>query len=155
MDQEETEYVVEAVRGWRYHYDEGCIQYCIKWKGYGEEENTWEPRDNLNCDYILKDFIRKLPPKQARYFHVDHHEKLTGFQRNATFVACVGADGAHESDDEDSDKAEKQDFYCLIKFNDSQLAFEVTIKEFLEYEPEEAFKFLESRIFIDGSRDDD
>lgn len=146
------EYVVEAVKGWRYHFDDQCIQFYIKWQGYDESENTWEPKENLNCPHLLAEFIKNLPPKQARYFHVDQHDKLTGFQRNATFQACVGADGPHESDDEDSDKPEKQPFYCLIKFDDSDFAFEVTVKEFMAYLPEQAMKFLEERILVKPER---
>lgn len=148
MDREE-EFQVEAVRGWRYCYNDRSIQFRIKWLGYDESDNTWEPRENLNCDRLLDEFIKKLPPKQARYFHVDKHHKLTGFQRNAEFDYCVGADGPHESDDEDSTKPEKQKFYFLAKFKDCNFAEEVTPKEFSAYQQELAFKFLEERILVE------
>lgn len=145
---EEGQYQVEAVRGWRYYYNDRCIQFCIKWLGYDESDNTWEPRENLNCESLLDEFIDNLPPEQARYFHVEEHHKLTGFQRNAEFVHCLGADGPHESDDEDSTKPDKQTFYFLTKFEDCNCAEEVTMKEFTTYQQEQAFKFLEERILV-------
>jgi hypothetical protein len=30
--------------------------YLVSWKGYSDEENTWEPIENLN-DPILKEMI--------------------------------------------------------------------------------------------------
>ena len=41
-------YDVEAVVGYRQNGD-GSVDYLIKWKGYSEEENTWEPESNLNA----------------------------------------------------------------------------------------------------------
>ena len=34
--------------------------YLIKWKGWSHEYNSWEPRSNLSCKKILKDFHRLL-----------------------------------------------------------------------------------------------
>ena len=39
-------YEVEAIVGRR--NNNGRVEYLIKWKGYAEEENTWEPESNLN-----------------------------------------------------------------------------------------------------------
>lgn len=32
------------------------VQYLIKWEGYNEAENTWEPAENLDCDELVKEF---------------------------------------------------------------------------------------------------
>lgn len=144
------EYSVEAIRKWRYHIREKCVKYLIKWKGFAEEENTWEPVDHLNCPDILKTFERNMPDKEKRYYDVGYlrYPALTGFQRNAEFVRCVGADKPHESDCEGSSKIKKQKFYCLIEFDDSDRLEEVHMDEFLNREPEKAFEFIEQRILV-------
>ncbi|CAD8053943.1 unnamed protein product [Paramecium primaurelia] len=38
---------VEKVVGKRYDPETNELQYCIKWEGYPDEENTWEPVENL------------------------------------------------------------------------------------------------------------
>ena len=145
---EEEEYVVEDIRRWRFNVRDKRREYYIKWVGYGEKENTWEPEENLHCPDILAKFKSSLSPKQQELFNSDNPEDLTGFQRNATFQKCIGADGPHESDvEEESPKVERQRFYCLILFEDSDVAEEVTLKEFMQFRPKDAFKFCEQRMF--------
>ncbi|KAL1524257.1 hypothetical protein AB1Y20_019160 [Prymnesium parvum] len=46
------EFEVEAIVEERVH--NGRIQYCIKWKGWGAEYNSWEPEECLtNCSRVL------------------------------------------------------------------------------------------------------
>lgn len=35
-------------------------QYLIKYKGYDDSENTWEPIENLNCKRLIKRFEQKI-----------------------------------------------------------------------------------------------
>ena len=38
------------------------LQYLIKWKGYGSDENTWEPVENLTrCKDLIKEFHDRHP----------------------------------------------------------------------------------------------
>lgn len=38
---------VELIKNSKYHQDSGKVLYEIKWRGYSDNENTWEPRENL------------------------------------------------------------------------------------------------------------
>lgn len=41
---------------------QGAIQYLVKWKNYGREENSWEPRRNLtNTSEMLTTFHHSYP----------------------------------------------------------------------------------------------
>jgi hypothetical protein len=55
-DREEFE--AEAIIKKRTHY--GKTQYLVKWKGYHDEDSTWEPIENLrNAPDLLAEFSKK------------------------------------------------------------------------------------------------
>lgn len=41
----------------------GKVYYLLKWKGCTDEQNTWEPALNLNCDRLLRKFKKKMKHK--------------------------------------------------------------------------------------------
>ncbi|KAG9082422.1 hypothetical protein FRC07_014207 [Ceratobasidium sp. 392] len=56
----EEEYEVDHILSSRRH--RGAIQYYVSWKGYGPEENTWEPYEHLtNAQEELQVFHRQHP----------------------------------------------------------------------------------------------
>lgn len=59
---EET-YVVEAVVGKRVT-ENGKLEYEIKWEGYHEDQNTWEPLVNLDCPDKISEYEAKISKVQ-------------------------------------------------------------------------------------------
>src|SRR4051794_37541525 len=54
LEQTESEYEVEKIVSQK--VVNGNIYFQIKWKGYDNEYNTWEPYHNLNCPDLLTRF---------------------------------------------------------------------------------------------------
>ncbi|XP_059082270.1 chromobox protein homolog 1-like [Tigriopus californicus] len=59
---EEEEYIVDQILDKRTR--NGKAEYFLSWKGYGPDENTWEPKENLDCPDLIKAFEDKLKAKK-------------------------------------------------------------------------------------------
>jgi hypothetical protein len=43
------------------------LQWLVKWLGYGNEHNIWEPKQNLtHCEEALREFYEKNPKKPKK-----------------------------------------------------------------------------------------
>ena len=63
MDLEQEEYVIEKIK--TTEIKGGQVKYLVSWKGYGRDEDTWEPYENLKDggEYVVRQFHLDNPRK--------------------------------------------------------------------------------------------
>ncbi|KAL7372686.1 hypothetical protein ABVT39_020790 [Epinephelus coioides] len=103
-EEEEEEYVVEKVLNRR--VVKGRVEYLLKWKGFSEEDNTWEPEDNLDCPDLIAEFLQSQKSahdgkrkaagdadgdESRTKKKKDDTEKLRGFARGLDPERIIGA----------------------------------------------------------------
>ena len=62
--EEDQVYIVEKVVSKR-KAKGGKTEYLIKWQGYEESDNTWEPEDNVSDD-LITEFELEQNPKEKK-----------------------------------------------------------------------------------------
>ena len=81
--EEEEEYEVEAILNSRKKGQ--YIEYLVKWKGYSDAKNSWEPRENVHhakeeVENFHKQYPSKPKPTSSNYHLKPHNPRL--FQTN-------------------------------------------------------------------------
>lgn len=153
---EDEEFVVEKilekrVRGSR-------VEYFLKWKGYGEADNTWEPLENLDCPDLIAEFEeqrkkaklskkneekgdkkRKTPAavdteKKKKKPEKEEENRAKGFERNLEPEKIIGATDA------------SGELMFLVKWKDSEEADLVPAKLANVRCPQVVIRFYEERL---------
>merc|ERR1712020_128081 len=141
-DEDEEEYSVEKVLDKRVGKN-GKTEYLLKWKGYGDEDNTWEPRENLDCMDLIETFEKKRK-EETEGKKKDDDDKPRGFDRSLDPERIIG----------DTDSSGELMF--LIKWKGSDEADLVPAREANVKCPQTVIKFYEERLtWHTYSQDDD
>lgn len=62
---EPEEYIVEKVVDKRI-LDDGQIVYLIKWEGYDDNENTWEPKENITSKALIAQYEKSVKSDEEK-----------------------------------------------------------------------------------------
>lgn len=107
----EEEYSVEKVLDRRIR--NGRVEYLLKWKGYSNDDNTWEPEENLDCPDLISEYeenrkkkeavkkeerkrkpgatVDEKKPNASKKKHVEEDNKPRGFDRGLEPEKIIGA----------------------------------------------------------------
>ncbi|VDL52235.1 unnamed protein product [Hymenolepis diminuta] len=120
------EYIVEKVL--RVRIRNGVKEYFLKWKGYPESENTWEPEGNLDCPDLIRQFEENAKKGIAKV-------------RSGRTSSVASSDEAAESTTKSAGE-----LMFLIKWQGLDVADLVPAKEANVRCPQSVIKFYEERL---------
>uniref|UniRef100_A0A674C0R2 Chromobox homolog 5 (HP1 alpha homolog, Drosophila) n=1 Tax=Salmo trutta TaxID=8032 RepID=A0A674C0R2_SALTR len=133
---EEEEFIVEKVLDRR--TVKGRVEFFLKWKGYSEKHNTWEPEKNLGCPELIAGFMKtyKKPSSSSSGGRKKEDDVLIarGFERGLVPEKIIGATDSCG------------DLMFLMKWKDSDEADLVLAKEANHKCPQIVIAFYEERL---------
>lgn len=152
----EDEFSVEKVIDKRVGKN-GKIEYLLKWRGFGDEDNTWEPKENLDCKELIEEFEKNRKEKSTKKIgekrkaavggdlkkRRDADDRPRGFDRNLDPERIIGATDS------------SGELMFLIKWKGSDEADLVPAREANVKCPQTVIKFYEERLTWHTSGNDD
>lgn len=95
---DELEYSVEKILDKR--INNGRVEYLLKWKGYSDADNTWEPEENLDCPDLISSYeltaknSEQESEKAEKNKVIVEDNRARGFDRNLDPDKIIGATDA-------------------------------------------------------------
>jgi len=159
-EEEEEEFTVEKVVDSRMRG--GKKEYLLKWKGYPDSENTWEPEENLDCPDLISGYEDKKKKREAekgvkrksttngakedqakKKKKEDNDNKPRGFERGLTPERIIGATDS------------SGELMFLMKWNGSDEADLVPARQANVRCPQIVIAFYEERLTWHTHNDND